>query len=118
MPSDLIDQSHLRRAVCFDREEARVFDGDGQVIGEREQRDVGVTAVYVARLTISLDATLGIASPAVNDTVTINSEVWTVIETLDNEGGMIALSISRSAMEERTGGDYRRTLNTARAKRY
>jgi len=61
---------------------------------------------------------LGIASPAVNDTVTINSEVWPVIETLDNEGGMIALSISRSAMEERTGGDYRRTLNTARAKRY
>lgn len=85
---------------------------------EREQRDVGVTAVYAARLTISLDATAGIAAPAVNDTVTINGEVWTVIETLDTEGGLMMLSIARSAVEERTGDAYRRALNTGRATRY
>ena len=69
----------------FDRQ----FDTDGE--GERREIDI---SIYT-------DSVNGVASPAINDTVTLASEVWTVARIMEGTGaGAHKLRLTRYDRDE------------------
>lgn len=82
-----------------------VIDRDPRVV---QHEDMGTEEAGKATITISLDATVGIAAPARGDKVNFDSMDWFVLgPPLENGDGMADLAVGRTLITERARRNLR-----------